>query len=43
MEVIHIMNTAKERLLKIIEEIPDNEVIKILDFVEYFKAKKEKI
>ena len=42
MEVIHIMNTAKERLLKIIEEIPDNEVIKILDFVEYLKAKKEK-
>ncbi|MEH7436730.1 DUF2281 domain-containing protein [Neobacillus drentensis] len=36
------MNTAKERLLKIIEEIPDNEVIKILDFVEYLKAKKEK-
>jgi hypothetical protein len=36
------MNTAKERLLRIIEEIPDNEVIKILDFAEYLKAKKEK-
>jgi hypothetical protein len=37
-----IMNTAKERLLKIIDEIPDNEVIKILDLAEFLKAKKEK-
>ncbi|MCT8136782.1 DUF2281 domain-containing protein [Anaerobacillus sp. CMMVII] len=36
------MNTAKERLLKIIDEIPDREVDKILDFAEYLKAKKEK-
>jgi len=36
------MNTAKERLLKIIEEIPDQEVEKILDFAEYLKAKREK-
>jgi len=36
------MNTAKERLLKIIEEIPDQEVDKILDFAEYLKAKREK-
>ncbi len=36
------MNTIKERLLKIIEEIPENEVIKILDFAEYLKAKNEK-
>ena len=28
------MNTAKERLLKIIEEIPEREVEKILDFAE---------
>jgi hypothetical protein len=42
MEVNYIMNTAKERLLRIIKEIPDNEVIKILDFAEYLKAKKEK-
>ncbi|MBM7569952.1 DUF2281 domain-containing protein [Aquibacillus albus] len=36
------MNTAKERLLKIIDEIPEQEVDKILDFAEYLKAKKEK-
>ncbi|TXC92846.1 DUF2281 domain-containing protein [Metabacillus litoralis] len=36
------MNTAKERLLKIIEEIPEQEVNKILDFAEYLKAKKAK-
>ncbi|WP_216831419.1 DUF2281 domain-containing protein [Alkalihalobacterium elongatum] len=36
------MNTAKERLLKIIDEIPEQEVVKILDFAEYIKAKKEK-
>lgn len=36
------MNTAKERLLKIIDEIPEKEVDKILDFAEYLKAKKEK-
>ncbi len=29
------MNTAKERLLKIIDEIPAQEVDKILDFAEY--------
>jgi Ca2+-binding EF-hand superfamily protein len=36
------MNTAKERLLKIIDEIPEQEVNKILDFAEFLKAKKEK-
>jgi len=36
------MNIAKERLLKIIEEIPEREVEKILDFAEYLKVKKEK-
>ncbi|OLO38134.1 DUF2281 domain-containing protein [Alkalihalophilus pseudofirmus] len=36
------MNTAKERLLKIIDEIPEQEVDKILDFAEYLKAKKVK-
>jgi hypothetical protein len=42
MEVKYNMNTAKERLLKIIDEIPDNEVLKILDFAEYIKSKKVK-
>jgi hypothetical protein len=41
-EVSDNMNTAKERLLKIINEIPEQEVDKILDFAEYLKAKKEK-
>lgn len=41
-EVYDNMNTAKERLLKIIEEIPEREVEKILDFAEYLKVKKEK-
>jgi hypothetical protein len=36
------MNTAKDRLLKIIDEIPENDVIEILDFAEFLKAKKEK-
>ncbi|WP_096153528.1 DUF2281 domain-containing protein [Bacillus sp. FJAT-45066] len=36
------MNNAKERLLKIIDEIPEQEVDKILDSAEYLKAKKEK-
>lgn len=41
-EVMNIMNNAKERLLKIIDEIPEKEVDKILDFAEYLKTKKEK-
>ena len=36
------MNIARERLLKIIEKIPDQEVDKILDFAEYLAAKQEK-
>ncbi|KKE78921.1 DUF2281 domain-containing protein [Oceanobacillus caeni] len=35
------MNTAKERLLKIIDEAPENEVRKILDFAEQIKNKNE--
>jgi hypothetical protein len=42
MEAGENMNTAKERLLQIIDEIPENEVIKILDFAEFLKAKKER-
>jgi spore cortex formation protein SpoVR/YcgB (stage V sporulation) len=41
-EVVFNMNTARERLLKIIEKIPDQEVDKILDFAEYLEAKQEK-
>lgn len=41
-EVIIHKNTAKERLLEIIAEIPDQEVDKILDFAEYLKSKVDK-
>lgn len=41
-EVIILMNTAKERLFKLIDEIPEQEVDKILDFAEYLKAKRDK-
>jgi Ca2+-binding EF-hand superfamily protein len=41
-EVSVNINTAKERLLKIIDEIPEQEVNKILDYAEFIKAKKEK-
>lgn len=36
------MKSSKERLLKIINEIPEKEVDKILDFAEYLKIKREK-
>lgn len=35
------MNTTKDRLLKTIDEIPEREVDKILDFAEYLKAKRD--
>ncbi len=36
------MSMAKERLLKIIDEIPEQELDEVLDFVEYLKAKRDK-
>jgi hypothetical protein len=36
------MSTAKEKLLKIIEHIPEKEVSKILDFAESLKKKQDK-
>ncbi|GGK06139.1 hypothetical protein GCM10007063_30780 [Lentibacillus kapialis] len=36
------MDTAKERLFKLINEIPEQEADKILDFAEYLKAKRDK-
>lgn len=36
------MNTAKDRLLEIIDEIPEQEMDEILDFAEYLKAKRDK-
>ena len=36
------MDTANDRLLKIIAEIPAHTADKILDFAEYLKAKRDK-
>jgi hypothetical protein len=36
------MNTAKEILIKLIEEMPDNQIPVVIDFVSYLKLKKEK-
>lgn len=38
-----VMNTAKDRLLKIIDETPEQEEDKILDFEEFLKVKSDKI
>ena len=36
------MDTARNRLLKIIDGIPEKEVDKILDFAEFLLAKRDK-
>lgn len=36
------MNAEKEKLLKIIDEIPESDLAKILDFARYLRDKKEK-
>lgn len=36
------MNTARERLLKIINETSESELEKVLDFAEFIKDKEEK-
>ena len=36
------MNTAKSKLIKLIEEMPDNQVSEVIDFVSYLKLKREK-
>ena len=35
------MNTAKKILYKLIEEIPENQIPEIIDFIGYLKAKKD--
>ena len=37
------MNTAKDYLHKLIDEISNDEVPEIIDFVEYLKIKREKL
>lgn len=36
------MNTAKEILFSLIEEIPENEMTEVIDFIGYLKTKREK-
>lgn len=36
------MNTAKQILVNLIEEIPENEVAEIIDFIAYLKLKRER-
>lgn len=36
------MNQAKEILYNLIEDIPENEMAEVIDFIGYLKAKREK-
>lgn len=36
------MNTAKQMLYKLIEEIPENDAFEVIDFIGYLKMKREK-
>lgn len=42
MEVTTVMNTAKEHLIKIINEAPEDEIDIILDLAKFLKEKREK-
>jgi hypothetical protein len=36
------MESAKKELLKIIKDIPENQILEVIDFVEYLKLKNKK-
>ncbi|EZP76065.1 hypothetical protein H839_12349 [Parageobacillus genomosp. 1] len=36
------MNTAKEKLIDLIKQMPESEIVKVLDFAEYLMKKQEK-
>ena len=36
------MNVAKKVLYDLIEEIPDKDIVEVIDFVQYLKLKREK-
>ncbi len=36
------MNTVKEILFNLIEEIPEDEISEVIDFIGYLKSKREK-
>ena len=36
------MNTVKKELLKLIDEIPENQISEVIDFVSFLKMRREK-
>ena len=36
------MNTAKQVLLKLIDEIPENQIHEVIDFIGYLRIKNER-
>ena len=36
------MNTAKQILKRLIEDIPENEAFEVIDFISYLKVRREK-
>ena len=38
---VSLMNTAKKILFKLIEDIPENQVPEIIDFISFLKSKKD--
>ena len=35
------MNTAKKILLKLIDEIPESQILEVIDFISFLKIKKD--
>jgi len=40
--VVLLISNAKKKLLKLIEEMPEKEVVEVIDFVGYLRLKREK-
>ena len=36
------MNTARHILFSLIEDVPENEILEVIDFIGYLKIKREK-
>jgi hypothetical protein len=36
------MNTAKEKLFRLIDEMPESELAEVIDFMGYLKLKRER-
>ena len=37
------MSNVKARAIKLIEDVPDEIIIEVIDFIEYLKYKKERL